>query len=107
MLANILKSRFLDANNDAVSLSVKLFNALRSKIESSVTPTEKKITTAELIDWFKLLYSDIRKPQSQVVKKIESAIEQLQKQESSGKIDIPYFQALLKSRELYHQIICK
>jgi MoxR-like ATPase len=82
---------------------VDIFTKIRSSMDNSFLQNEKKITTAELIDWFNVLYFNLgRTPEKDLEKRLENALNALENNENA---DLPYYQTLLKSRAMYHKII--
>jgi MoxR-like ATPase len=111
ILIEILKNRLkqlpesdkVEASDELLEKIVKVFLELRKKeSESSFLQNEKKITTAELIDWFNILYQDYKKNQPELETRLNQAIEQMK---GSSRVEIPYYQALIKSREQYNRIV--
>jgi MoxR-like ATPase len=114
-LMNILKNRLEKLNStkkqdNEVPVSdsflqkvIAIFTQLRKSMDHSFLQNEKKITTAELIDWFNVLYFNLgRTAEKDLEAMLENALTALKDNENA---DIPYYQTLLKSRAMYYKII--
>lgn len=113
-LLNILQNRLqkLTANQNSATVpitflekAVQIFTKILNTMDNAFLQNEKKITTAELIDWFNVLFFNLNMKASDELEEIlENAIKALDNNESAA---IPYYQALLKSRESYYKIIAQ
>lgn len=97
-LARIVHSRFDNADAQMVSDTIERFLSIRNEQENTERDSDKKVSTSELIDWFKVLsyYSGLpkEKPElSDVEKELVAELEKLKLNEGLP----PFYQVLLKN----------
>jgi MoxR-like ATPase len=92
-----------------VEKAVKTFLLIREKMEEILTVTDKKVSTSELIDWFKVInyyYYQGIKIDGNI--NIDTALERtLQELQETGKSAIPFHQVLLKNWETHINLLSK
>jgi len=117
-LSKILAAHFLNASEDHLSQSIKMFIAIRTLIEKRLPGTEKNVGTSELVDWFTII-DQLRERQSKLDKEEkaiwEKAMHWIKEIETIGIEDlsgseiirnIPFYQVLFKNIET-HKIFGK
>lgn len=106
-LIKILKAQFQRNDHEYIEPAIKTFMNIRQRIKARMAGVEKKVSTSELIDWFKMITDILRDEHSENQKlydKIQEWLNTNPEDVKEGKIKIPFYQLLLKNietRELF------
>lgn len=99
-LAAILSAKFGMANDTWIANAVNLFLDIRAKMDSQFSESEKKPSTSELIEWFKIIHY-YRQKGAAVSESVKSQLAAIENYRTSTGIpsNIPFPQVLLKTWE--------
>lgn len=108
-LIKIVHSHIEDADDELVEKAVDAFLLIRKTMEAKLTEADKKVSTGELLDWYKMInhyyYNNIKIDENM---EINDALDETIKQlHASGKGRIPFHQALLKNWESHIGILAE
>lgn len=97
-LINIVEANFTDAATEDVKKSVKDFIKIRRQLKNQLSGLDKKVSTSELLDWFKVIYDLLHDPQPS--EETQILINKVKKwQSNTDSLKIPFYQILLKNQE--------
>jgi MoxR-like ATPase len=107
-LKQILISNFEKYDESLLQKTVSVFSLIRKEMEQKLTAADKKVSTSELIDWYKVInkyyYAGLQIGELSVSDALDKSLADL-KQNHRAKI--PFTQVLFKNWEAHMQIMEK
>jgi MoxR-like ATPase len=107
LLKKIIRGNFKKSAPKLVKKAVEVFLLIRKTMEAKFTEADKKVSTGELLDWYKMInhyyYNNLKINKKQkIYTALNEAIKQLHE---SGSGKIPFPQVLLKNWESHVSIL--
>ena len=105
-LVAILKSNFKPHDEALLEKAVEVFGQIRKEMELKLTAADKKVSTSELIDWYKVInryfYAGMKVGELSISEALDKSLANLNQ---NHRANIPFAQVLFKNWEAHMQLM--